>query len=199
MPSAECVTSRRCSVAACVVRPMLRPWRLTISRTGQCRHYTTTLGSPIVLRPYQEHCLQACVDALERGSTRVGVSLPTGAGKTTVFISLLSRLPIPVQAPEATKSLVIVNSVELARQTAEQARRLYPGWTVEIEQGKQQASGLADLYVSLLLDLYLFSSFGDRTVATFQTLLRSQRLAKFRAHYLKGVIVDEAHHAAAPS
>ncbi|TBU45109.1 P-loop containing nucleoside triphosphate hydrolase protein [Dichomitus squalens] len=161
---------------------MLRLWRLRISTAGHWRCYTAGVGSPVVLRPYQETCLQACVDALERGSTRIGVSLPTGAGKTTVFISLLSRLPAPKQAPDATRSLVIVNSVELARQTAEQARRLFPEWTVEIEQGKQQASGLADL-----------------TVATFQTLLRSQRLGKFRAQYLKGVIVDEAHHAAAPS
>lgn len=40
---------------------------------------------------------------------------------------------------------------------------------------------------------------GFRTVATFQTLLRSQRLEKFRAEYMKALIVDEAHHAAAPS
>ncbi|TFK93509.1 P-loop containing nucleoside triphosphate hydrolase protein [Polyporus arcularius HHB13444] len=143
------------------------------------RRYTT---HPVVLRPYQESCLDACLDALKKGATRIGVSLPTGAGKTTVFISLLSRLAAPVQAPKATRALVIVNSVELAQQTADQAKRLFPDWSVEIEQGKHHASGLADL-----------------TVATFQTLLRAQRLEKFRAQYLKALIVDEAHHAAAPS
>lgn len=38
-----------------------------------------------------------------------------------------------------------------------------------------------------------------RTVATYQTLLQPTRLAKFDPKFLKAVIVDEAHHAAAPS
>ncbi|KAI0361525.1 P-loop containing nucleoside triphosphate hydrolase protein [Trametes cingulata] len=158
-------------------------WRGLLSTLSGLRYYATGgRNAAVVLRPYQESCLEACLDALKDGSTRIGVSLPTGSGKTTVFISLLSRLQAPSHAPEATRSLVIVNSVELARQTADQAKRLFPHWNVEIEQGKHHASGVADL-----------------TVATFQTLLRSQRLEKFRAEYMKALIVDEAHHAAAPS
>jgi len=104
--------------------------------------------APIVLRPYQEQCLNACLDALESGSTRLGVSLPTGSGKTTVFISLLSRMAPPEHNENATRSLIIVNSIELARQSAEQVGRLFPDWTVEIEQGsKYKASGFADVYV----------------------------------------------------
>lgn len=38
-----------------------------------------------------------------------------------------------------------------------------------------------------------------RTVATYQTLLNPKRLAKFDPHQVKAIIVDEAHHAAAPS
>jgi ATP-dependent helicase IRC3 len=36
-------------------------------------------------------------------------------------------------------------------------------------------------------------------VATYQTLLESGRLHKFSPQYLKAIVVDEAHHAAAPS
>jgi hypothetical protein len=36
-------------------------------------------------------------------------------------------------------------------------------------------------------------------VATYQTLNNEERLAKFNPRTLKAVIVDEAHHAAAPS
>ncbi|KIL70887.1 hypothetical protein M378DRAFT_183448 [Amanita muscaria Koide BX008] len=137
----------------------------------------------IQLRPYQEHCLEACTDALANGATRIGVSLPTGSGKTTVFISLLSRLQPPVLNPTAVRSLIIVNSVELARQSAEHVAKLHPAWTVEIEQGsKHKASGLADV-----------------TVATYQTLLSKDRIQKFNPNAIKAVIVDEAHHAAAPS
>jgi ATP-dependent helicase IRC3 len=38
-----------------------------------------------------------------------------------------------------------------------------------------------------------------RTVATYQTLLNPNRFQKFDPKYFKAVIVDEAHHAAAPS
>jgi ATP-dependent helicase IRC3 len=102
--------------------------------------------SALVLRPYQKSCLAACTEALHSGASRIGVSLPTGAGKTSVFVVLLSEVSPPPQFPSATRSLVIVNSVELARQAASQTRALFPKWTVEIEQGvKHKASGLADV------------------------------------------------------
>ncbi|KIP11377.1 hypothetical protein PHLGIDRAFT_83369 [Phlebiopsis gigantea 11061_1 CR5-6] len=152
-------------------------------RPHLCTRFYSTKPPPVVLRPYQQTCLQACTEALESGATRIGVSLPTGSGKTTVFITLLSLINPPPESPRATKSLVLVNSVELARQAAAQTEKLFPGWTVEIEQGtKYKASGEADL-----------------TVATYQTLLRPARLEKFDPATLKAIIVDEAHHAAAPS
>jgi ATP-dependent helicase IRC3 len=114
-----------------------------------CRFLTTQPQrhqlSPFILRPYQEICLKACLDAHSSGVSRVGVSLPTGAGKTAVFISLLSSLEPRNDRPDATRSLVIVNSIELAKQAAAQAKRLRPDWVVEIEQGKHKASGDADL------------------------------------------------------
>lgn len=38
-----------------------------------------------------------------------------------------------------------------------------------------------------------------RTIATYQTLNNEQRLMKFDTKMFKAVIIDEAHHAAAPS
>ncbi|KAG6912005.1 hypothetical protein DXG01_000253 [Tephrocybe rancida] len=138
---------------------------------------------PLTLRPYQEHCLDACLDALAAGVTRIGVSLPTGSGKTTVFISLLSRISPPTSNPTARRSIIIVNSIELARQSANQVALLFPSWSVQIEQGsKHSATGDADV-----------------TVATYQTLLNAKRLGKFDPRQLKAIIIDEAHHAAAPS
>ena len=100
----------------------------------------------VTLRPYQKSCLDACIDALAQGCNKIGVSLPTGAGKTVVFVSLLSRISPRPENPIATRSLIIVNSIELARQAADQAKNLFPHWSVEIEQGtKNKASGLADV------------------------------------------------------
>jgi ATP-dependent helicase IRC3 len=125
--------------------PLLRRLLVSCSFTTQV---SLRQSSQLSLRPYQEHCLKACLDAHSSGASRIGVSMPTGAGKTAVFISLLSRLEPRKGNPSATKSLVIVNSIELAKQAAAQARQQRPDWTVEIEQGgKHKASGDADLSV----------------------------------------------------
>jgi len=167
------------------------------STVGSRRYFACAVR----LRPYQEACLDACKIALHAGATRIGVSLPTGAGKTTVFISLLAQISPPSHSPSTSRALIIVNSIELARQAAAQAAALFPQWRIEIEQGsKHQASGNADVYVHDFKQLTSPSDKSlDRTVATYQTLLKPQRLAKFDPCNLKAVIVDEAHHAAAPS
>lgn len=36
------------------------------------------------LRPYQLEAAKSCVEALQRGRRRIGVSLPTGSGKTAI-------------------------------------------------------------------------------------------------------------------
>jgi ATP-dependent helicase IRC3 len=127
------------------------------SSTTAATSATTAKKELVTLRPYQEEALKACTDALARGVSRIGVSLPTGSGKTTVFLSLLSRISPPPTKPEATRALVIVNAVELARQAAAQARRLFPEWTVEIEQGtKYKATGEADLLVCSSYTTYCF-------------------------------------------
>jgi len=122
--------------------------RKHISRLWAVRTSSTLPHQPVLLRPYQQQSLDACIDALEAGHSRLGVSLPTGSGKTTVFVFLLSRISSPPTNENATRSLIIVNSIELARQAAAQVARLFPQWTVEIEQGgKHVASGFADVYV----------------------------------------------------
>jgi ATP-dependent helicase IRC3 len=126
-----------------------------LTKLSRCVSTTSVFPSPVVLRPYQESCLDACTTALQTGASRIGVSLPTGSGKTTVFISLLSRILPPAKSPKATRSLIIVNSIELARQSAAQAAALFPAWNIEIEQGvKHKASGLADMYAELFLYMW---------------------------------------------
>lgn len=133
-----------------MISSVSRTPRRSTTRISRLSRFLTTQPqlhvSPLKLRPYQEICLKACLDAHTAGASRIGVSLPTGAGKTAVFISLLSSLGPRNDKPDATKSLVIVNSIELAKQAAAQAKHLRPDWVVEMEQGsKHRASGDADL------------------------------------------------------
>lgn len=149
-----------------------------------------SLTPRVQLRPYQELAVAECLAAISEGTTRVGVSSPTGSGKTTMFTELIARLPDTPSSSKATtlqsasRVLIVVNSTELASQAASAVSRAHPHLLVEIEQGtKFHATGLADV-----------------TVATYQSLMRNEkRLEKYSPDAFKAVIVDEAHHAASPS
>ncbi|KZO95206.1 P-loop containing nucleoside triphosphate hydrolase protein [Calocera viscosa TUFC12733] len=170
---------RRTSFLALATRRQLS--QLSSAATSVLDDSPAPTGS-ITLRPYQESCIQSCLDALSAGYTRIGVSSPTGSGKTAIFLSLISRMPPPESRPDATQALVIVSSVELVRQTAKTAAAMFPRLRVEVEQSRTAATGTADL-----------------TIGTYQTLISQGRLQKFDPSRMKAVVVDEAHHAAAPS
>ncbi|CAO1632569.1 unnamed protein product [Parajaminaea phylloscopi] len=172
------------AVTAAVERTLLRP---KVDHTTVSDSVAGT--DKVHLRPYQETAVAECLETIAQGITRIGVSSPTGSGKTTMFTELIARLPpVPHPAgdrPPGTRVLIIVSSAELASQAAAAVTRAYPDYLVEIDQGaKYHASGLADV-----------------TVATWQSLIRGdeKRLAKYHPQDYKGVIVDEAHHAASPS
>ena len=46
----------------------------------------------IILRPYQKDAVDSCLEALTSGVRRMGVSSPTGSGKTTMFMHLIPRV-----------------------------------------------------------------------------------------------------------
>jgi hypothetical protein len=102
-----------------------------------------TTSSSVVLRPYQEAAITSCLEALSSGLTRIGVSSPTGSGKTTMFMSLIPKV---ADQGERTRTLILVSSVDLASQAEGAARRMLgPGYRIEVEQGKRIASGTADV------------------------------------------------------
>ncbi|KAM0754282.1 P-loop containing nucleoside triphosphate hydrolase protein [Meredithblackwellia eburnea MCA 4105] len=167
---------------------------------------TTTRPPEFKLRPYQQDCIRSILQALypareqeddlqptglerDRRVTRVGVSAPTGSGKTATFISLLPHLPSlhhPSYPHTVTgkKILIVVPTVDLVAQTVAVVKALNSGLSVEVEQGKNEASLTSDVIV-----------------ATYQSLSWNshRRLAKFNPELFKAVIVDEAHHATSPS
>ncbi|KAJ6186182.1 hypothetical protein N7519_007483 [Penicillium mononematosum] len=133
----------------------------------------------IVLRDYQEESIQSVLKYLGEGHRRLGISLATGAGKTVIFTQLISR--IPPRDAKATKTMIIVHRRELVEQAAKHCSLAYPDKTVEIEMGKNVATGA-----------------GDIIIASVQTLARG-RMYKFDPSAFKLVLVDEAHHIVAKS
>jgi ATP-dependent helicase IRC3 len=130
----------------------------------------------INLRPYQQEALHSIKDYCSKGINKQLIVLPTGAGKTVVFTHL------PQHLDDALPMLILAHREELLVQAKEKLSWSNPDLTVEIEQ--------ADNYASHC----------DVVVASVPTLGRSgsERITRFPKDYFKTIVIDEAHHAAAP-
>lgn len=132
------------------------------------------------LRHYQERAL-ANIDQAEReGVRRPLVVHPTGTGKTVTFGAAVDR------RRDKGRSLIMVHRDELAGQTIEKL-----GW-----QAPELSTGLVKAEANEVG--------ADVVVASVQTGHRDARLAQLLASQEKygpfgTIIVDEAHHAPAPS
>lgn len=129
---------------------------------------TQTPPVSLALRPYQHLALDAIAAAELRGVRRQLLALPTGAGKTVIFASLIAQLQ--------QRTLILVHRDELIRQTLDKLHMVQVAGSIGVV--KAQADDHA----------------GDVVVASIQTLARPQRLARV-APTFGLIVVDEAHHA----
>ena len=136
--------------------------------------------SKAVLRDYQQDAIDCCVNAIQKGTKRIGVSMATGGGKTVIFSNLIEKLK--QGSGKATfKTLVLVHRRELAHQAGRTIKRNFPNKRIQMEMGKQNS----DIDQS------------DVIIASVQSLIR--RLDKYKVSDIDLIIIDEAHHAAADS
>jgi len=144
---------------------------------------------PIVLRGYQEECIQGCRDSIRRGFGSMACVLPTGSGKTTIFGSITSRY----LENNPTKRVVVVSHLGLL--TSQTCTRFRNEWGVRagILQG----------------DVY--PSWDSRAVITTMQSFREKdkqvSFAKTVGGWFAGIdalnigliIIDECHYAGAES
>jgi superfamily II DNA or RNA helicase len=129
-------------------------------------------------RPYQTKAIQALTGGWAAGPhNRLAVVLPTGAGKTVVFANLISQMLTQLNGQRA---LVLAHREELIEQAAAKIRAVRPDLRVGIV--KAQRNDHYDV---------------DVIVASVQTLAVERRRQAIQDIGL--VIVDECHHAAAPT
>ena len=131
----------------------------------------------IQLRPYQQEALDAVNTFSDKGINRQLVVLPTGAGKTVIFSHL------PQTKVNSLPMLVLAHRAELLYQAKEKIGWSNPELDIQIEQADNVAGHC------------------DVVVASVPTLGRaeSERILKYPKDYFKTIVIDEAHHAAAPT
>lgn len=139
------------------------------------------MTSAVTLRPFQERALQQYRVSWKKATSHLGIA-PTAFGKT-IFMGWMAKLLVP---KERFRFVVIAHREALVAQNADKIRRVAPGLKVDIEQADQ-------------------ISYDDSDVvsASIQTL-RGKRLDKCVAKWRGDgrpifLIIDEAHHALAPS
>lgn len=139
------------------------------------------LYSQKVLRDYQIACIDKCMESINHGIRRIGVSIATGGGKTVIFSHLINELTKSSYKEQGYRSLILVHRRELANQAANTIKKFFPYTNVQIEMGKMTVK-LPEAEV---------------IIASVQTLIR--RLDKYPPNFIDLIIIDEAHHAIADS
>ena len=136
--------------------------------------------STLRLRPYQIEAQQAIVEARRRGCRAQLVSLATGLGKTVV----IATLPELLELRPTDVTLVVAHRDELITQLVERMKAQNPDAVVSIEKADEAAAENSTIIVG-----------------TVQTLTGA-RLTRFMTKFGRRIalfVIDEAHHAAAPT
>src|SRR5579875_2253063 len=132
------------------------------------------------LRPYQRDAQEAILRERDLGVRSQMVVMATGLGKTVV----IATLPELLGLRENDVTLVIAHRDELIEQTVEKMKFLNPNRKVGIEKAAKRATEDCQI-----------------VVATVQSLTE-KRLQEFMARFGSRIalfVIDEAHHAAAPT
>ena len=138
----------------------------------------------IKLRDYQRQAIDAVFAAWGEGMRRPAIVLPTGAGKTVVFASLIKQF-VSLKAAGHSRVMVLAHRDELVDQAIAKIRALMPGANV----GKVKAED-NDVYADVMVcSVQTLASARRRDLVT-----RAQHVGKIGL-----VITDECHHAAAAS
>ncbi|RZA10869.1 MAG: DEAD/DEAH box helicase, partial [Proteobacteria bacterium] len=128
-------------------------------------------------RPYQAAAVDAVLSRYNAGQRQMMVALPTGAGKTVVAALLIDAL---LQKIRGKRILFLSHRKEIIEQTAEKIALQIGPDRVTIDQADLRPSPHAAV-----------------VVASIQTIIG--RLEEYDAETFAAVIIDECHHAFAPT
>jgi len=117
------VTAAEADAPSAPVKPRKKPPKIT-DITRLIPPTSLNPAPPRPLRPYQEECVDACLQAIEEGKRRLGISLATGAGKTVIFTNLIGK--VRLQDSKRYQTIILVHRRELVEQAARHCVEAYP-------------------------------------------------------------------------
>ena len=162
------------------------PTLQAITKAPSALRHLFSSADGLVLRPYQRECIEKCLQRFEKGVQRQVVSLPVGSGKTVIFAHLIKALPVPENMPQATKTLVLAHREELLHQAYLKISQAKPDAVICLYSGRQK-------------DLPSDAEVIIASVPKLGRALNLQHVDSRKANEFKLIVIDEAHHAPAPS
>jgi len=132
----------------------------------------------ILLRPYQQEALESIASNYSTGIQRQVVHLPTAAGKTVVFSSLVDQA---IRKEPKTRALVLAFSCDLLTQAKDKLKMISPDLDVGIVDANHKEFGCSVV------------------VSSVQSARQPNNLEQLKAQGFSIVIVDECHHFASDS
>lgn len=132
-------------------------------------------------REYQTEAIEAIAKAWRRGIAMPAIEMACGLGKTVIFSWIGRYWHEAGNDDHAAGVLVLVHRDELVRQAVSKYHDVAPALTVGVIKAQVKQTR------------------ADVIVASVQTLARNERLCRELAARTGLVIVDECHHATAPS
>jgi len=142
---------------------------------------TTPPPSGIVLRDYQTACVERTYEALETARSTLIVKA-TGLGKTISVAEIIRRWNSDTRG----RVLFMGHSDELIRQACHKIKQM-TGEECDVEMGEQRA------------DTSIMYQRAKVVVTSVQTMARAKRMRRFNPSDWGLLVIDEAHHAIAPS
>jgi superfamily II DNA or RNA helicase len=129
----------------------------------------------LALRPYQADAVDSVFAGWDRGVQRLGAVAPTGAGKTVIFSSVIER----AHARGCRRTVLLAHRDELLGQAMAKLASVAPHLRAGVVAAGRDESHARVVYASV------------------QTVANPKRLARLKNVGL--LVVDEGHHATAPS
>ena len=165
--------------------------------------YNFSASNHSLFKQSQQEAFQGFTDGLNKGEKHGYIELPTGVGKTALFISFIENyLKAANDSPDAPRVLIAVPTEKLAVQTAKSFAKFMPdiAQTIETDGDMGEEIDWANSDIGLQYSKMKHADKKPKVlITTYQSLARDTANKVYPPNEYGFVIYDEGHSITAPS